>query len=96
MNEIKRPIITEKSMALASTGWYTFAVALAARKEDIVKSINTLYSVNVTEVRTMRVAGKTQKAGKKMKPITRMDWKYQNKQGNNYGKERSIITDYPS
>lgn len=75
MDTIKRPIITEKSMFLASTGWYTFAVALDARKEDIIKAINALYSVTVREVRTMRVAGKTRKVGKRAKPVTRIDWK---------------------
>ncbi|MEK7060825.1 MAG: 50S ribosomal protein L23 [Patescibacteria group bacterium] len=75
MDTIKRPIITEKSMFLASTGWYTFAVALKARKEDIVKAIHALYSVSVRQVRTMRVAGKTRKVGKKAKPVTRIDWK---------------------
>ena len=75
MDIVKRPIITEKSMFLASTGWYTFAVALQARKEDIVKAIDALYSVSVVKVRTMRVAGKTRKAGKRAKPVTRVDWK---------------------
>lgn len=75
MNCIKRPIITEKSMLLASTGWYTFAVTLQSRKEDIVKSIHELYAVTVRQVRTMRVAGKTRKAGKKAKLVTRVDWK---------------------
>ena len=75
MDIVKRPIITEKSMFLASTGWYTFAVALKSRKEDIVKAINALYSVSVIAVRTMRVAGKTRKAGKRAKPVTRVDWK---------------------
>lgn len=75
MDIIKRPIITEKSMALASTGWYTFAVALKSRKEDIIKAIQALYSVTVRQVRTMRVAGKTRKAGKRAKLVTRIDWK---------------------
>ncbi len=75
MDSIKRPIITEKSMFLASTGWYTFEVALKARKEDIIKAINALYNVTVRQVRTMRVAGKTRKAGKRAKPTTRVDWK---------------------
>lgn len=75
MDTIKKPIITEKSMFLASTGWYTFAVSLQARKEDIIKAINSLYNVSVREVRTMRVAGKTRKAGKRAKLVTRIDWK---------------------
>lgn len=75
MDIVKRPIITEKSMFLASTGWYTFAVALNARKEDIIKAINALYSVSVRQVRTMRVAGKTRKVGKRAKPVTHIDWK---------------------
>lgn len=75
MDIVKRPIMTEKSMFLASTGWYAFEVSLKSRKEDIIKAINALYSVTVKDVRTMRVAGKTRKSGKRAKPVTRVDWK---------------------
>jgi len=70
-----RPIITEKSMQLAQTGWYTFAVAVHARKERIAKEVSTQYSVQVVDVRTLLMPGKTRSVGKTRKKITRSDWK---------------------
>lgn len=72
---VKQPVISEKSMLLAQRGWYTFAVRKTARKESIAAEIARLYSVRVTEVRTVRMPGKTRRAGKAMRTVTRPDWK---------------------
>ena len=70
-----RPLISEKSLGLASRGWYTFAVAKHTRKEDIAKSIERMYSVNVLSVRTVAMHGKMRRTGKKMVSKRKGDWK---------------------
>ena len=70
-----RPLITEKSMALAQKGWYTFAVSVASRKETIAREIGQLYNVTVREVRTIHRVGKMHRTGRKMILKRRPDWK---------------------
>lgn len=72
---IWKPIISEKSLQLAGKGWYTFAVQIHVRKEDIARGIEAFYSVNVIDVRTVHMHGKSQRRGKKMVRKTRQDWK---------------------
>lgn len=75
MNVIQKPIITEKSLRFASRGWYTFAVSLDARKENILKALKEDYKVDAIEIRTIRMTGKTHRVGKKMTTVARSDWK---------------------
>ncbi|HLD24751.1 MAG TPA: 50S ribosomal protein L23 [Patescibacteria group bacterium] len=70
-----RPLITEKSMALAREGWYSFIVPVGCRKEDIAKEIGNIYTVTVRDVRTMRRMGKVRRSGRKMLAHRRPDWK---------------------
>ncbi|OGG35223.1 50S ribosomal protein L23 [Candidatus Gottesmanbacteria bacterium RIFOXYB1_FULL_47_11] len=72
---IGRPIITEKSMGLASRGWYTFAVLKSARKEAIAREIERTYHVDVVTVRTIAMHGKVRRVGKKMVSGHKSDWK---------------------
>lgn len=72
---IVRPHLTEKSLALAAKGYYTFVVATFARKEEIKSAIHNLYNVKVLEARTIAMAGKTRKAGKRMKTVSIAPWK---------------------
>lgn len=51
-NIIIAPMITEKSVAEAKTGKYTFKVEKDANKYEIAKAIETLFSVKVTYVST--------------------------------------------
>lgn len=48
-----KPIITEKSLALAAKGWYTFAVDAKSNKPQIAKAINDQYKVSVIDARSM-------------------------------------------
>ncbi len=73
--DVQRPIITEKSLGLASRGWYTFAVTKHARKESIAKDVAAMYHVDVTTIRTVAMHGKVRRSGKKMVPSYRGDWK---------------------
>jgi large subunit ribosomal protein L23 len=72
---IIRPVITEKSLAKASTGWYTLAVAIDATKEEICSALRSAYKVDVVSIRTMRVAEKIRRVGKRMTKISKSEWK---------------------
>lgn len=59
---IRRPVVTEKSMAGSETGAvYTFEVDPSANKVEIRRAVEALFRVNVTKVNTMRVQGKTRR-----------------------------------
>lgn len=72
---IQRPIITEKSLSLASRGWYTFVVSKDARKQDIINDFKQAYNVDVIDIRTSIMPGKVRRVGRKMNTITKPDWK---------------------
>lgn len=72
---IKKPFITEKTLALAAKGYYTFMVEVAAGKAKIGREIARLYKVNVTAIRTISMHGKSRRVGKKMTLIQKPDWK---------------------
>lgn len=62
---IKRPIISEKSTALAEVGnKYVFEVAPAANKQEIRDAVQRLFKVNVLSVRTMVMHGKVKRVGR--------------------------------
>lgn len=70
-----RPVITEKTYALAAKGWYTFAVLPASNKAQVAGEITRLYGVNITAVRTVSVHGKTRRVGRRMLRTRKQDWK---------------------
>ncbi len=55
MNSVIKPRITEKSLANAKKGVFTFVVRLAATKHQIKESVESLFKVNVTDVKTQRL-----------------------------------------
>lgn len=70
---LKRPIITEKSMAGTNTGRYTFEVAKEANKLEIAEAVSDGFNVDVIDVHTMIVKGKTRRYGRRI--AKRPDWK---------------------
>jgi large subunit ribosomal protein L23 len=60
---ILRPIISEKSYDLIEQGKYTFEVDPRARKIEIGKAIEEIFSVSVAKVNTSRVTGKKRRQG---------------------------------
>lgn len=56
-NIIVRQHVTEKSLALAAKGYFTFVVAKFARKEEIKSAIHNLYAVHVLEARIIGMDG---------------------------------------
>ncbi len=65
---IKRPIITEKSMKLAQSNFYTFEVDKKATKIQIAKKIAEKFAVKVISVKTINVKGYS-KSQKKVRKV---------------------------
>ena len=62
---ILRPLVTEKSnIAREETQVVTFAVDPHANKHDIRRATEALFSVEVMEVRTMRMPRKSRRVGR--------------------------------
>ncbi len=55
---VKKPVITEKATRLGEKGQYVFEVNPNSNKIEIKKSIEKLFEVNVTSIRTVRIKGK--------------------------------------
>ena len=71
---IKRPIITEKSMAATAEKKYTFEVAKDANKIEIAKAVEEIFNVKVAKVNTLNMQGKAKRMG--MRPAgRRANWK---------------------
>ncbi|MEI8196852.1 MAG: 50S ribosomal protein L23 [Phycisphaerae bacterium] len=71
---IKKPLVSEKTTHLASKrNCFTFEVDRRADKTQIKKAIETLYSVKVVDVRTIRQAGKPRRtrSGYKTTPLVK-------------------------
>ena len=60
---IKRPIITEQSMADTEMKRYTFEVAKTANKIEIAKAVEEIFGVKVASVNTLTVPGKEKRMG---------------------------------
>ena len=61
---IKRPIITEQSMADAEMKRYTFEVAKTANKIEIAKAVEEIFGVKVAKVNTINMQGKQKRTGR--------------------------------
>jgi large subunit ribosomal protein L23 len=60
---IIRPVVSEKSYALATVGKYTFRVHADAHKTQIKQAIEELFGVGVLAVRTSSVPSKPKRRG---------------------------------
>ena len=70
---IRKPIISENSMADIANKKYTFEVAPTATKIDIKIAIEQLFKVEVAKVNTMNYLGKEKRMG--VHVGKRADWK---------------------
>jgi large subunit ribosomal protein L23 len=62
---VLKPLVTERSMVLRDLqNKYMFKVHTRATKPEIRKAVEELFSVKVTDVRTMNVAGKPKRLGR--------------------------------
>ena len=70
-----RPIITEKSMKDAGIQKYTFQVEKTANKYTIKKAIENMFKVNVIDVATRIVKGRTKLVGTRRIKVIESAWK---------------------
>ncbi len=70
---IRRPIVSERTMALMEENKYTFVVDLGATKPQIREAVEQIFDVKVEKVNTMRVTGKVRRMGRN--EGKRPDWK---------------------
>ena len=61
---IKRPIITEQSMAETGGKKYTFEVARDANKIEIARAVEEIFGVKVKKVNTLNMQGKVKRTGR--------------------------------
>jgi large subunit ribosomal protein L23 len=60
---IIKPVLSEKSFALSAVGKYTFRVHPDAHRTQIRQAVESLFGVNVVEVRTLSVKSKPKRRG---------------------------------
>ena len=60
---IRKPVITEKSMAAMAENKYTFIVHINANKSQIKRAVEEVFGVKVANVQTLRTMGKTKRMG---------------------------------
>ena len=72
---IKRPILTEKSMAQEVEDKYIFSVSMKATKGAIVDEMKRMYNVDVINVATMIMPGKKRRLLKTRRFLKTAKWK---------------------
>ena len=60
---IKRPVITEQSMADIADKKYVFMVDVNANKSEIKEAAEAVFGVKVSKVNTVRMQGKVKRTG---------------------------------
>lgn len=68
---VKKPVITEKTLKLASVNnVYTFEVAKTANKNQVKEAVEKIFSVKVVAVNTVMRSKKSKKTGKRRLQVT--------------------------
>ena len=60
---IKRPVLTEQSMADVADKKYVFMVDINANKTEIKAAVEQIFEVKVEKVNTIRMIGKVKRTG---------------------------------
>ena len=60
---IRRPVITEQSMADVADKKYVFMVDIDSNKTEIKEAVETIFGVKVAKVNTVRRQGKVKRTG---------------------------------
>ena len=60
---IRRPVITEQSMAGVADNKYVFIVDINANKTEIKEAVEAVFGVKVAKVNTVRMIGKVKRTG---------------------------------
>ncbi|MFC1627085.1 50S ribosomal protein L23 [Patescibacteria group bacterium] len=65
LQNIIKPIMTEKSFLLAQKGQFTFHITPSATKTTVKQAVQDLFKVDVINVRIINLPKKSKKSGKK-------------------------------
>ena len=60
---IRRPVITEQSMADVADKKYVFMVDIDSNKTEIKEAVEAIFGVKVAKVNTVRMQGKVKRTG---------------------------------
>ena len=60
---IRRPVITEQSMADVADKKYVFMVDINSNKTEIKEAVEAIFGVKVAKVNTVRMQGKVKRVG---------------------------------
>lgn len=74
-NIIQKPIVSEKSFALAPENRFSFRVDRKATKGAISKAVKAMFGVDAVDIKTAIIPGKRKRAGKTRKFIRTASWK---------------------
>jgi len=72
---IRKPLVTEKTMAGQQKNIYTFVVGTDANRVDVKRAVEKIYNVKVADVRTVNVKGKRKRMKNMLLEGKRNDWK---------------------
>lgn len=75
MNVLIKPLITEKTMADAEKGKFSFLVAEAAGKKVIRKAVENAFNVNVLSIITTIGKGRRSRSGKARREVVPSSYK---------------------
>lgn len=75
VDKIIRPILTEKSLAAAKIGRYTFEVSLDANKDQIKEALNTSLGVKVKNIKTAILKEESRVIPKSRRRVNGRKWK---------------------
>jgi large subunit ribosomal protein L23 len=67
---IRRPVITEKSLADTKLNKYTFEVTPRATKPQIKEAVKTTFGVDVVGIATIKTASKSKRTGRRRLPTS--------------------------
>lgn len=70
-----KTVITETTINLAKSGWFTFASPVANTKPQLRKLIEKLFKVNVIDIKTSVVKGKNKRSLKSRRMRKQSNWK---------------------
>lgn len=73
MKVLLAPVVSEKSANAGEAGQVVFRVVVDASKPEIKRAVETMFDVNVEQVRVVKVKGKNKRFGAMMG--RRSDWK---------------------
>ena len=75
MDFVLIPIISEKSMQDAGIGKFTFKSPTFVNKGEAKKTIEKRFEVNVIDISTTTVKGKTMRVGERRSEVKKSPWK---------------------